>query len=82
MTAHPYTIDPTIERLLHIGQLPDLFERFGMRRPHKNNVRRWLTTGTRGVVIPSVLVGGKRYTTQAAVQWWIATSTAAKPLGG
>lgn len=38
------------------------------RRVHTNTVRRWASQGVRGIVLETVIVGGRRYTTEAALE--------------
>lgn len=71
-----YVLDPSAERLLHLTDVPPLVASWGCRRPHKNAVRRWITIGVRGVVLPSVLVGGRRYSSEPALRWWMAATSA------
>lgn len=46
-------------------------------RPHFAQIERWRTRGVRGVVLPTVLIGGRRYTTRDALQWFAAAVNAA-----
>lgn len=75
-----YEIDPLGAGLLPIREIPAMIGRTGARRPHLSVVRRWCTIGVRGVVLPTVLVGDRRYTTRDAVLWWIRATTAAPSL--
>ena len=42
-----------------------------LNRPNISTIWRWITVGTRGVKLESVLIGGQRYTTDAAIQRFI-----------
>ena len=42
-----------------------------LNRPNISTIWRWITTGTRGVKLESVLIGGQRYTTDEAIQRFI-----------
>lgn len=78
-----YTIDATTERLIDLRGVCAWMEKRGARRPHINGVRRWFRRpGVRGVVIPSVMVGGIRYTSEGALLWWIAATSQAAASGG
>jgi hypothetical protein len=46
--------------------------------PHPITVTRWLTVGVSGVVLNSVVVGGRRMSTVADVTEFIAATTAAR----
>src|SRR5688572_24079254 len=72
-----YAIDPGTERLVHVSDIPALVERWGARRPHRNAITRWRTAGLRGIQLPTVLVGGRRYSSEAALRWWVAATSAA-----
>jgi len=45
-------------------------------RPHASTIWRWANRGVRGVLLESVLIGGQRYTSQAAVERFIDRSNA------
>jgi hypothetical protein len=78
-----YQIDPTTEQLLAYPAIIEWFKKRTGRAPHRCGVRRWIRTGVRGIPLPSVLVGGIRYSTPGAIGWWInATSQASAPEGG
>ena len=46
-------------------------------RPHASSLYRWCRKGVRGVKLQTWLVGGRRYTTIAALEQFIAATTAA-----
>ncbi|MEQ8763208.1 MAG: DUF1580 domain-containing protein [Planctomycetota bacterium] len=41
------------------------------KRPHLATVYRWTTRGLQGIVLESVQIGGKRYTSLEAIQRFI-----------
>lgn len=77
----PYAIDPEHERILELAAVPHAMEAMGFRRPHLNVVRRWTKKGVRGIKLPTVLVGPRRYTSREAMKWWIAATSAASRAG-
>ncbi len=46
-------------------------------KPVPTTLNRWVLKGVRGVVLPSVMVGGRRKTTLKAVREWVAEQSAA-----
>lgn len=46
-------------------------ERLTGQRPHPTTVCRWVRKGSAGVVLPSVIVAGKRMTSPEAFGAWI-----------
>ena len=78
-----YAIDIATERLIDLRGAIKWMEDRGARRPHLNGLMRWIRSpGVRGCVLPTVLVGGLRYTTEGALLWWIAaTNLANSPTG-
>jgi len=70
----PKTEDQMIPAdLIPLKKLSKLLPRHGDDKPvHTNTLFRWALQGVRGVKLRSVLVGGKRYTTQAWVDEFVA----------
>lgn len=68
------------ERLVPVRAISQTYAKLtGVPRgPHKAGVERWLTRGYCGVVLPSVKLAGRRYTSEAAIRWWIAACSAAE----
>lgn len=66
------SIDVTNERLITITEASQRVP----GRPGVSTVWRWISAGCRGVVLESVLIGGKRYTSQEAIERFIAATTA------
>lgn len=64
--------DITQERLLTITQAT----KHTPGRPGVSTLWRWIRTGVRGVVLESVLIGGKRYTSAEALDRFFAALTA------
>jgi hypothetical protein len=48
------------------------------RKPHVSTLWRWCLKGCRGVRLESICIGGKRFVTAAALEKFIADSTAAR----
>jgi hypothetical protein len=51
-----------------------VLEKLTGHRPHKNQARRLF--GKKSLPLPSVVISGRRYTSERAVAWWIRTATA------
>lgn len=65
-------IDPISDRLLPLREAAALFPR--RRKGARVNIAtlwRWMTTGTRGVVLETVRVGNQNYTTEQAIRDFI-----------
>ena len=65
----PMAIDVKSEKLVPIDNGHTLYP----IRPSKGTVRRHAQRGCRGVLLETVLVGGKRYTSQSAVDRFLAS---------
>jgi hypothetical protein len=61
--------------------LPEAVELATGRRPHISTAMRWITRGSRGVVLESHLLGGRRLTTVDAVHRFVHAVTAASTTG-
>ena len=46
-------------------------------RPHLSTIWRWTTRGVRGVVLETLVVAGRRFTSHEALQRFVAATTAA-----
>ena len=46
-------------------------------RPHVATIWRWMTKGSRGVRLESIVCGGRRFTSVEAIQRFVARTTAA-----
>lgn len=68
-------IDTSTETLIPIREIPD---HVPGSRVHSATVWRWVLTGCRGVILETVFVGGKRYTSKAAIGRFIEETTAAR----
>lgn len=51
-----------------------------LHRPNISTVWRWITAGTRGVKLESVLIGGQRFTTDEAIQRFIKALNSEQPV--
>lgn len=56
--------------------VPDAIERVTGSRPHPTTCWRWATKGRGGIVLRTIVVGGRRMTTEAWVRDWIEQRTA------
>lgn len=59
------------EKLLTLEEAARLFPGKGGRILHISTVFRWATKGAKGVLLESIRVGGKRYTSREALQRFI-----------
>jgi Protein of unknown function (DUF1580) len=48
------------------------------RRPHSSTLWRWYRRGVHGVRLETVVVGGRRFTSRAAIERFIQRTTAAR----
>jgi len=67
------TIDISSERLLSLTEAAKSLP----GRPHISSIFRWLSNGVRGVKLESCLIGGRRFTSQEALERFCAATTAA-----
>lgn len=68
-----YQIDIEGERLISLAEAARSLPGGAV---HVATVHRWRLRGIRGIRLPSVLVGGIRYTSREALVWWFAAVTA------
>lgn len=71
-----YEIDPLLERLITLKMAADLLPNARGQRASYNAVWRWALKGVRGHHLPTVMVGGIRYTTEGAIRHWIEQTSA------
>ena len=67
------TIDISQETLISLAQAPKSLP----GRPHISTLSRWHTRGIRGICLETLVIGGKRYTSQQALQRFAEATTAA-----
>jgi hypothetical protein len=70
-------IDPLSNRLISIRQACRLLPGRGGRPLAISTAYRWIFRGRRGCRLETVVVGGQRYTTEAALREFVASTTAA-----
>jgi len=71
-------IDTNLEKLISLRSAAQLLpERRRGKKPHISCLYRWTTTGCRGVILESVMVGGTRCTSREALARFIARLSAA-----
>ena len=77
-TATPgYAIDPNRDRLIALAGLATWYEERTGRRMHRSATYRWRQRGVRAadgtlLRLPTVRIGGIRYTSEEAIAWWTA----------
>jgi hypothetical protein len=64
------------ERAITLAEVPKHLPKRGGKKVHYSTVYRWVTKGSRGQVLESVMVGGIRYTSIEAVYRFLS----AKPI--
>lgn len=72
-----YQVDPNRDRLIAMARLVEWYEARTGRRLHRSVTYRWRQRGVRaadGTVyrLPTVRIGGMRYTSEEAIAWWTA----------
>ncbi|MBK8977648.1 MAG: DUF1580 domain-containing protein [Planctomycetes bacterium] len=82
MTAHrdsatdaatgAHIIDPLHDHLIALRRLPTWLERRTGELVHRTVPYRWASRGIRGVRLPTILIGGTRFTSGGAFAWWSA----------
>lgn len=76
--APSYTFAIGTEPMIDMPQAAKVWEQWFGRRPHKNALRRLYTRPNRhGIVLPTILAGGRRKTSEAAIRWFVSACTAA-----
>lgn len=68
-TPH-HIIDPAREQLLAVAKLCAWHEQRTGKRPHRSVPYRWCREGINGICLPTVQLGGVRYTSEEAIAWW------------
>ena len=86
-TSPDYTIDAGREQLIALSKLPNWYEERTGRPLHRTVPYGWRTRGiktTRGltVCLPTIKIGGIRYTSVEAIAWWTAAieGSASRPV--
>ena len=70
-------IDIKAETLVPLSETGDWYAEQAGYRPNRSTVHRWRTRGARGVKLETVLIGGKRFTSEEKLQAFNAATTAA-----
>lgn len=60
-------IDLKSEQLVHLTQAREYIP----GQPHSGTIRRWFREGLRGITLETVMVGGRRFTSQEAISRFI-----------
>ncbi|MFN7590324.1 MAG: DUF1580 domain-containing protein [Planctomycetota bacterium] len=76
LPATIYEIDPTRDRLVSMRRVPGWFTAHVQEPLHRSAPYRWARQGIRGIRLPTVRIGGRRYTSEEAIAWWTAALTA------
>lgn len=76
-TTPGYAIDPHRDRLIAMARLVEWYEARTGRRLHRSVTYRWRQRGVRAedgtmLRLPTVRIGGMRYTSEEAIAWWSA----------
>jgi hypothetical protein len=75
--SRSHNIDPTRERLIALARFGSWYEQRTGRRLDRTVVYRWRRRGMRTadgarLQLPTVQLGGVRYTSEEAIAWWSA----------
>ncbi|MBU0641351.1 MAG: DUF1580 domain-containing protein [Planctomycetes bacterium] len=70
-------IDTSVETVIPLSHAARVVNR--SRPPHVATLWRWATTGVRGVILESVLLGGTRHTSKEAVQRFVVALNVGQP---
>ena len=71
-------IDIKAETLVPLSEVGEWYAKHTGYRPNRSTVHRWRTRGARGVKLETVLIGGKRFTSESKLQAFnVATTEAA-----
>lgn len=70
-------IDIKTETLVPLSKVGEWYAQHTGYRPNRSTVHRWRTRGARGVKLETVLIGGKRFTSEAKLQAFSVATTAA-----
>src|SRR5262245_56519962 len=81
----PIDFEESLKRLIPIDfenesaipwdEVPEILPRRHGKKVHISTVFRWMTVGLAGVVLPSVLIANKRFTTRQAVFRFLNTTS-------
>jgi hypothetical protein len=76
-TTPGYAIDPNRDRLIALARLVEWYEARTGRRLHRSVTYRWRQRGVRAedgslLRLPTLRIGGVRYTSEEAIAWWTA----------
>tara|TARA_R110002094_G_scaffold214110_1_gene184599 strand:+ start:610 stop:954 length:345 start_codon:yes stop_codon:yes gene_type:complete len=79
MAGYSFQIVPGKQDLLDRLQAAKHFAKLQNRAKslHRNMISRWFSCGVRGIRLPAILIGGKKFTSIEAIDWWIQATTAA-----
>ena len=70
-------IDIKAETLIPLSKVGEWYANHAGYHPNRSTVHRWRTRGARGVRLETVLIGGKRFTSESKLQAFNAATTAA-----
>lgn len=73
-----YTFAIGTEPMIDMPEAAKVWGEWFGRQPHKNHLRRLCTKPNRhGLVLPTVMVAGRRMTSEGAIRWFVESCTAA-----
>ncbi|MBP8300247.1 MAG: DUF1580 domain-containing protein [Planctomycetes bacterium] len=67
-----YRVDPLRDRLLPLRKLGSWHKDRTGESLHRSVPYRWAQIGVGGIRLPTVRLGGTRYTSEEAIAWWTA----------
>jgi hypothetical protein len=68
-------IDTATEQLIPLTHAPQAVP----HRPHLSTARRWARQGVGGVVLETVMIGGRRFTSREALQRFVHRLSVPRP---
>ena len=71
-TTTSYRVDPLRDRLLSLRRLGEWHKERTGEPLHRSVPYRWAQIGVGGIRLPTVRIGGVRYTSEEAIAWWSA----------
>lgn len=78
VTTPAYAFDLGREPMIVLPAAVKLWEKWFGLRPHLNQLRRLYSRPNRhGLILPTMLVGGRRMTSEAALRWYFEATSAA-----
>jgi len=69
-TTAAYRVDPLRDHLLSLRRLGEWHRERTGEALHRSVPYKWAQVGVSGIRLPTVRIGGVRYTSKEAIAWW------------